>query len=62
MLSITLTPSMLVFGDVPDELVEGLKGDFEIKVNEKGYYIKGKPQELYKVLLQLTYTYDIELS
>lgn len=62
MLTVTLTPSMLVFGDVPDDLVEGLKGDFELRSNDKGYYIKGKPQELYKVLLQLTYTHDIELT
>ena len=62
MLTITLTPTMLVFENLTDEIADSLKIDVELKVNEKGYFIKGKPQELYKVLLQLTYTYDIELT
>lgn len=63
MLNITLTPTMLVFENLDDETAEKLDVAVDVKINDKGqYYAKGNPMELYKVLLHLTYTYDIELT
>lgn len=65
MITINLTPTMLTIKDLTDEMftklmfVEKLK----LKYDDKGYYyIKGTGEELYKILLKLTYTYDIELT
>ena len=54
---------MLVFENLDDETAEKLDVAVDVKINDKGqYYAKGNPMELYKVLLHLTYTYDIELT
>ena len=61
-LQITLTPTMISFKHLPDELANKFYDDFDIKWNEKGYYYyKGSEKELYKILLNLSYTYDIEI-
>lgn len=61
-LTITLTPTMITFKHLPDELANKFYDDFEIQWNVKnGYYFKGSEKELYKVLLKLSYTYDIEI-
>ena len=61
MLTITITPTMLTFKNLSDELHGELKEVYGMKFNGKDFYIKGNPQDLYKILLQLSYTYDIEL-
>lgn len=62
MLQVTLTPTMITFKDLTDEQHDLLKG-FEMEYNDKGYYfIKGTPKELYKTLLKLSYTFDMEVS
>lgn len=61
MLSITITPTMLTFKELTEEQRKQMK-EYELQYNEKGYYyIKGKPNELYKALLKLSYTFDIEI-
>ena len=63
MLTVTLTPTMIVFENLDDETAEKLDVAVDVKINDSGqYYAKGNPTELYKVLLHLTYTYDIELT
>lgn len=63
MMTITLTPSMLTFKDLDDNTAANLPAEFEVKWSEKGYYyVKGAPEQLYKLLLTLSYTYDIELT
>jgi len=62
MLQITITPSMLIFTNLPDATYTILKGQYHLEHNDKGHFIKGTQQQLFKVLLELSYTYDIELS
>ena len=62
MLTINITPTMLTFKHLTDEMANKLYDEIGIKWNEKGYYfIKGDEKELFKLLLKLSYTYDIEL-
>lgn len=61
-LTITLTPTMITFKHLSDELANKFYDDYEIEWNEKnGYFVKGSEKELYKILLNLSYTYDIEI-
>lgn len=64
MLNITMTAGALYFNDLSDELYNTLKGDYNLEANitRKGHHINGTPHELYKILLKLSYVYDIELS
>lgn len=65
MLTITLTPGTLVFKEMPDDLMEHLasKYDFEFKYDSKEHpIVKGKPEELFKLLYLLSCDYDIELT
>ena len=64
MLVINLTPTMLTFKDLSDEMFSTMMfiEKLELKYNDRGYYyIEGTGEELYKILLKLTYNYDIEL-
>lgn len=61
-ITITLTPTMITFKDLTDELANELDNKYGIEWSAKGYYFyKGNEKELYKVLLHLSYTYDIEI-
>lgn len=64
MLNITISPTALFFNGLSDELYATLKRDYDLTepITRKGYCIIGAPHELYKILLKLSYTYDIELS
>lgn len=63
MLTITITPTMLTFADLTEEQANALHDKLGLKWSRKGYYYKqGTPEELYKTLLDLSYTYDIELT
>ena len=62
-LQITITPTMLTFHEVPDEVLVKLVERYVIDVNGKGrHYIKGTPEQLFKALLELSYSYDLEIS
>lgn len=62
MLTITITPTMLTFKDLSDSLANHLHAYIGIKWCDKGYYyLEGDEKLLYKTLLQLSYTYDIEI-
>ena len=62
MLTITITPTMLTFKNLDEETANKLHDEVGLKWNEKGYYfVKGDGFHLYKMLLQLSYTYDIEI-
>ena len=62
MLTITITPTMLTFKDLTDGLANRLHSEIGLKWHYKGYYyIEGDEKLLYKTLLQLSYTYDIEI-
>ena len=63
-LDITLTPTAVWFNNLSDDELFNLCKEYdsyEFKVNEKGVYVPGYPQKLYKLLLDLTYKYDVEL-
>lgn len=62
MLEITITPTMIVFTSLPDDLYSTISQQFDLEECKKGHCIKGTPAELYKHLLKLTYTYDLEVS
>ena len=62
MLTIILTPTMITFKNLSDEMQEELKKNYTMYVNNKGdIAIKGNETELFKTLLQLSYTYDLEI-
>lgn len=64
LLKITISPSLLSFKDLTDEVFEKLKYEDGVNLtySEKGYYyIAGTSKELYEILLKLSYKYDIEL-
>ena len=61
-LNITITPTTLVFNHLSDTGHINLVNELKLVYSEKGYFfLKGKPDELYKVLLKLSYDYDIEI-
>ena len=63
-LQITATPTMLSFKELPEELANKFHEEIELKWNTKRreYYVSGTPEKLYKTILKLSYTYDIEIS
>ena len=65
MLNITITPTALYFENLSDKLYEVLKSNYHLNiiVDEKGrYLVKGTPEQLFKVMIKLSYDYDIELA
>ena len=63
MLSIKLNPNSLICSNMSDALAEGLPREFLVKWDEnKGYIIKGSPEQLYNLLLYLSCNYDLEIS
>lgn len=64
MLTVNLTPTMVTFKSLSTEQVESFSKDYELKYDSQGryYYVRDTPQKLYKLLLDLTYDYDIELT
>ena len=64
MLSITITKTAIYFNDLNDEIFASIKKHYpDLEFTPKGKYaIFEKPDKLYKILLDLSYTYDIEIS
>lgn len=61
-ISITITPTSLVFNQLADSGHIDLVEKLNLVYHEKGYYfLKGSEKELFKVLLKLSYDYDIEI-
>lgn len=61
-LNITVTPTALVFNHLSDTGHIKLVNELNLVYNEKGYFFKkGTPEELYKLILKLSYDYDIEI-
>lgn len=62
MLKILITPTSLCFYELTDEMYTEFHNDFDLMTHERGYYVVyGTEKELFKILLKLAYTYDIEL-
>ena len=61
MLTIVLTPTMITFKNLDEETANKVYDLIGIKWGDKGYFLKGNEQELFKALLTLSYTYDIEI-
>lgn len=61
MLTVVLTPTMLTFKNLDEEMANKLYDLIGIKWGDKGYYLQGNPETLFKALLTLSYTYDIEI-
>lgn len=62
MLQICLTPAMIIFRTPTSEHQEMLKERYQAERNVKGdLFIKSSPQQLYKILLELSYEYDMEI-
>lgn len=62
MLNIKIEPDCLIFVKLSTELWEKFYKEYNLTVCKGGHYVKGTPEELFKILLKLSYTYDIELS
>ena len=65
-LQITPTPTALYFKDLDHKKIKQIKKLSKTELNfeyseKNGFYIAGNEKELYKVLLYLTYDFDIEL-
>lgn len=61
MLKIVITPTALYFHGLTDELQQELNKHHDLKHDSRAFYIQAEPQKLYKILLKLSYDYDIEL-
>lgn len=61
MLTVVITPTMLTFKNLDEETANKVFDLIGIKWGDMGYYLKGEPQELFKALLLLSYTYDLEI-
>lgn len=63
-LQITITKSSIFFKDLPDEVYTAIKKHHpELELTLKGNHaIYDKPEKLYKILIDLSYTYDLEIS
>lgn len=62
MLTITITPTALWFKNLDGAMVDKVSAVVPLEISAKGgYCFKGEPTTLYKALLTLSYTYDIEL-
>ena len=62
MLTILITPTMITFKNLTDEMQEKLNKEYPLELNKKGEIaIRGDEVKLYKALLKLSYTYDIEI-
>lgn len=60
--NITITPTALVFNNLSGTGHIDLVNELNLTYNDKGYYfIKGSEKELFKILLKLSYDYDIEI-
>lgn len=61
-IQITLTPTTLVFKSLTETGHLHLIDELKLTYSDKDYFfLKGSEKELYKVLLNLSYTYDIEI-
>lgn len=62
MLEIVLTPTMITFRNLDDEMVNKLHDGYGVQWSDKnGYFIKDNEKALYRILFKLTCEYDIEL-
>lgn len=61
MLTITITPTALYFRELSDELFLKFNKLYNLEESRKGWCIKGTEAQLFKILLKLSYDYDIEL-
>lgn len=63
MLNITILKNTIYFNDLTDELYDVIKGKYpKLQSTPKGNYrIQGTPKDLYYILVDLSYTYDIEI-
>lgn len=60
--NITITPTALNFNNLSETGHIDLVDKLNLKYSDKGYFfLKGKHEELFKVLLHLSYDYDIEI-
>ncbi len=60
--NITVTPTTLIFNNLSDTGHLNLVNELKLAYNDKGYFFKkGTPEELFKVILKLSYDYDIEI-
>ena len=63
MLKILLTPTSLVFKDLTDELHYILVYDYDLELvaYDEDHKLEGPKDYLFKVLVDLSYNYDIEI-
>ena len=63
MLNVTITGTAIYFKDLTDELQQVISKYYDLEYNEKkrAFYISDKPEKLYKILVKLSYDYDIEV-
>ncbi len=63
MLNITITPTAIYFNNLTDDLRTDIKKRYpDLTLTPKGKYaVIDKPEKLFRVILELSYTYDLEI-
>ena len=61
MLTIKITPDRLIFNNLNEEIYKKLSLRYDFEEDQNGMYIEGRAGELYKILLKLSFDYDIEI-
>ena len=64
MLKLFITPTAVIFEDLTEDLFQELtdKHNLDFTIEEGEYKIEDEPQYLYKLILKLSYDYDIEIN
>ena len=64
MLKLFITPTSIIFEDLTEDLFQELtdKHNLDFIIEEDEYKIEDEPQNLYKLILKLSYDYDIEIN
>ena len=56
-----VTPTVIFFDDMSDDLLKAIPYPFEVRTAPKGYSVSGTPDKLYMLIVELSRTFDIEV-
>ena len=62
LVNIKVTPTTIFFDEMSDDLLKAIPFPFEVHNAPKGYRISSTPEKLFLLLVELSRTFDIEIS